>query len=309
MKNNPAHAPKPHILTPPLRPRELEDGLNYYLYHPLSWRLALLCAKTPLTPNMVSIIGAGCVVVAAYAYVQVGWPWFALLGMALHMAWHVVDGADGDLARITGKASPIGELVDGICDYTSHIVLYLTLGWLMARDLPKDLDGGWVWASWILVVLAGASHIAQANHVEVQRRSYQWWVYSKSWLGLSHGKDNSAARQGFFGGIAAFYLGIAAGMDAGAKRLDAAVLVLQDDGAGLEKLRNAICAHMPPLFRLQRILGPNPRAIILGISMLLGSPLWYFLYQTVVLNLLLVVSVRRHNAAADNMMRDALLME
>jgi phosphatidylglycerophosphate synthase len=281
-----------------MRPRELEDGLNFYLYHPLAWRLAMLLAKTPLTPNMVSVIGGGCVVAAAYAYTQGGGVWFALLGMALHTAWHVVDGADGDLARITGKASPIGELVDGLCDYVSHIVLYLALGWLMARDL----FGGWAWASWILVVLAGASHIAQANHVEVQRRSYQWWVYGKSWLGLSHGKDNSAARQGFFGAIAAFYLGVAAGMDAGAKRLDAAILALQDDVAGLEKLRARLRAHMPPLFRLQRILGPNPRALILGVSMLLGGPIWYFLYQTIVLNLLLVVSVQRHNAAAEGML-------
>jgi phosphatidylglycerophosphate synthase len=35
----------------------------------------------------------------------------------LHMGWHVLDGADGDLARMTGRASPQGELFDGICDY------------------------------------------------------------------------------------------------------------------------------------------------------------------------------------------------
>ena len=46
------------------------------------------------------------------------------------------------------------------------------------------------------------------------------------------------------------------------------------------------------------VLGPNPRAVILGLSMFAGSPLWYFLYQSLVLNGLLVLSVRRHNAAA-----------
>ena len=32
--------------------------------------------------------------------------------------------------------------------------------------------------------------------------------------------------------------------------------------------------------------------------MLFGSPLWYFVYQTVVLNVLLVLAVRREDAAA-----------
>ena len=32
-----------------------------------------------------------------------------------------------DLARLTGKASPTGELVDGVCDYSAHVVLYVVL--------------------------------------------------------------------------------------------------------------------------------------------------------------------------------------
>ena len=131
----------------PQRPRELQDPLNYYLYHPLAWRLASLLAKTPLTPNMVSVIGAFCVVGAAWSYAQPGFPESALLGLALHLTWHVVDGADGDLARLTGRASPIGEMVDGLCDYLSHAVLYLTLGWLLHFTMD--------WAAWMWMLLAG----------------------------------------------------------------------------------------------------------------------------------------------------------
>ena len=48
----------------PMRPRELQDPLNHYLYHPLAWQLARKLAPTPLTPNMVSIFGGLCVVAA-----------------------------------------------------------------------------------------------------------------------------------------------------------------------------------------------------------------------------------------------------
>jgi len=70
----------------PHRPRELQDALNHYFYHPLAWQLARGLARTPATPNMVSIFGGLMVVAAAVAYAQPWAPWSALLGMALHMS-------------------------------------------------------------------------------------------------------------------------------------------------------------------------------------------------------------------------------
>lgn len=273
----------------PVRARELQDPLNHYLYHPLAWQLARRLAHTPLTPNMVSVIGALCVIGAAVAYAQPGWPGPALLGLVLHMTWHVVDGADGDLARITGKSSPTGELVDGLCDYLSHIVLYFVLGWLL------DLQMGWT--AWLFMVPAGLSHIVQSNHVEVQRRQYQWWVYGTPWL-RNTAKGDAATGKGGLGAIVAAYLELASGMTPHALRIDAAVEAAKDDPARREQIRAAVRAEAPPLLLMCKFLGPNPRALVLGASMLLGSPIWYFLYQAVVLNLLLVVSVKMHNAAA-----------
>jgi hypothetical protein len=279
----------------PQRPRELQDALNHYLYHPLAWQLARLLAKTPLTPNMVSVIGGGCVVAAAVAYAQPGWPGAALAGMLLHMTWHVVDGADGDLARLTGRSSPIGEMVDGLCDYTSHIVLYLVLGWLLAHGMapeswPTAHPYAWMWA-------AGLSHIVQSNHVEVQRRQYQWWVLGTPWLRTSR-DQNAATRRGFTGWLVGLYLGLAAGLTPHAKVIDAAVAASEGDPARREAIRAAARAEVGPLLALCKVLGPNPRAIVLGLAMLAGSPLWYFLYQSLVLNALLVVSVVAHNRAA-----------
>lgn len=276
----------------PVRPRELQDPLNHYFYHPLAWQLAKLLAKTPATPNMVSVFGGLLVVAAGIAYAQPGslvYPWSALLGLALHMSWHVVDGADGDLARITGRASPIGEMVDGICDYSSHIVVYFILGWLL------QLQIGWV--SWPIMVAAGLSHIVQSNHVEVQRRSYQWWIYGVPWLKTTHASQDAPTRGSGLGTLAAAYLRLAAGVTPHSGAIDTAVEEAQQDPERLAAIRNAIRSEMPPLMLLWKFLGPNPRAIVLGISMLAGSPLWYFIYQAVVLNILLAVSVSAHNAA------------
>ncbi len=278
----------------PMRPRELQDPLNYYLYHPLAWQFARLLARTPITPNMVSVLGAGCVVAAGLAYTQLTWPVSAALGMALHMTWHVVDGADGDLARLTGRSSPIGEMVDGLCDYLSHIVVYLMLAALLAAS-GGPVSGG---LAWVLVVGAGISHAVQSNHVEVQRRQYQWWVYGTPWLRNSHAQEGSATAQSWAGKLVSGYIAVASGMTPEALRIDAAVQAAHGDKARLAEIAAAVRAEAPPLLLLCKILGPNPRAIVLGLSMFAGSPLWYMLYQAFALNLLLAVSVRAHNAAA-----------
>lgn len=274
---------------PPKRPRELQDPLNLYLYHPLAWQLARALARTPVTPNMVSVFGGVMVVAAGVVYAGLSWPVSALLGLALHMGWHVVDGADGDLARITGKSSPTGELVDGICDYASHIVLYFILAFILQAMI------GWI--AWPVMVVAGVSHAAQSNHVEVQRRQYQWWVYGTPWLRQTHQAVEGVARSGFFR-FFEVYLNFANGLTPHALKVDAAVEAAKGDPARLAAIRAAVEAEAPPLLRLCKVLGPNPRALVLGASMLAGSPLWYFIYQAVVLNGLMVLSVRKHNAAA-----------
>lgn len=280
----------------------MQDPLNHYLYHPLAWQLARRLAHTPLTPNMVSVIGGLCVVAAGFCYWALGWWWTswtmgAALGMALHMAWHVVDGADGDLARITGKSSPLGELVDGICDYASHIVLYVLLAFVLTRTLGP----GWAWF-WTLT--AGASHIVQSNFVEVQRRFYQYWTYGVPWLNNS--AQNDAAlfkeRRGLswiLRGFVLGYLRLASGMSPWALKVDGAITAaMKDDPARLAQVRSEVQREQRPLLLLLKFLGPNPRAIVLGIGMIAGSPLYYFIYQSIVLNLLLVVAVVLHNAAA-----------
>ena len=280
----------------PRRPREMQDWLNHYIYHPLAWQLAKRLARTPLTPNMVSVIGGLCVVAAAFAYWGLPWPVGAAVGMALHMSWHVVDGADGDLARITGKSSPLGEMVDGLCDYLSHIVLYVVL----AQILGQSLGTGTAWA-WTLA--AGLSHIVQSNHVEVQRRFYQYWMYAVPFLHHSRGAQGDAFREkrGFsrlLGFVADIYLRLASGLTPHAERIDRAVTAALSSPQQLAAIRAEVTRENRPLLLLLKFLGPNPRAIVLGIAMFAGSPLYYFIYQAIVLNVLLVVSVQLHNRAA-----------
>jgi hypothetical protein len=73
--------------------------------------------------------------------------------------------------------------------------------------------------------------------------------------------------------------------------------------ARLAVIRDAVRAEAPPLLAMCKLLGPNPRAVVLGLAMIgaglsgLG-PFYYFIYQAIVLNVLMAASVAMHNAAA-----------
>ncbi|GHC97553.1 CDP-alcohol phosphatidyltransferase family protein [Novosphingobium pokkalii] len=275
----------------PLRPAELQDWLNSRIYHPLSWRMAWALAPTPITPNMVSVFGAVMVVVAGVIYCQPGWPWTALLGLVLHMGWHVVDGADGDLARLTKRSGPNGEMVDGLCDYGSHTVVYLMLGWWLQQHVSA-------WC-WIAVVGAGLSRIVQANHYEVQRRQYQWWAYGNPWL-----RQDDVPITGPGTALARLYLLLGRALAPGGAEVDAAYDRLVADPAQTEAARSIARAHAGDLLPKWRILGANSRTILLGLAMLAGSPLYYFLFEAIALNAVLLASITHAAGAAARLRND-----
>ncbi|MCB2089788.1 MAG: CDP-alcohol phosphatidyltransferase family protein [Sphingomonadaceae bacterium] len=257
----------------------MQNPLDRVLYHPLAARLARMLAKTPVTPNMVSVASGMMVVLAGIAYVQPGWPGTALAGLALHMSWHVLDGADGDLARLTGRSSPTGEIIDGIADYASHFILYTML---IVSVIPV---AGWI--APVLGVAAGLSRIVQASFHEAQRRQYLCWAYDVPWLRTR----NAASSR--LGALGAAYLSVAGWLAPGDAAIDRALA----DPDQREALREKLIALGPAPFAGSSLLGANYRTIALGLSMLAGSPLWYFLYEATALNLVLAQGVWRSRRA------------
>lgn len=272
--NQPASSPA--LPERPSRPAELEDWLNARLYHPLSWRLARALVPTRITPDMVSAAGAGAIILAAAAYAELAWPWSIALGLLLHMGWHVLDGADGDLARLTGRSSPHGELVDGICDYLGHIVLYVTMGFIASAQI-----GDW---GWTLMWAAGASRVAQQAHYEGARRQYQLAVYGTPWMASS-----DSAGTGRRHPFVAYYLWLTGWI----VPHGAAMLEAVRDPARREPLRAAMRERAGAWLGPISPLSSNYRTLAIGAAMLAGRPQWYFLFEVLVLGGVLVASLAR----------------
>ncbi len=274
------------------RPRELQDPLNFYFYHPLARRLALLLRPTGISPNLVSVMSALCLCAAAACFVGLAWPANALAGLGFMLLWHVVDGADGDLARMTGKASPTGELVDGLCDYFGNIVLYFAFAFQ-----ADDLWGAW---AWILAVAAGASHLVQTNHAETQRRLYLARAYGVPWLRTARAEQDALFSRGswftrWFGFLAVAYLWLSELMVPAANPIDGALARASGDPAETERLRALVRRAYAPTMFLPKLLGSNPKTFLIAGAVLLGSPVWFFLAMIGPVNLILIVSIIHHN--------------
>jgi phosphatidylglycerophosphate synthase len=260
------------------KPRELQGFLNRTIYHPLAHLLARALVPTPVTPNMVSILGALMVMTAAVLYARVGTPAAIALGFLLHCLWHVVDGADGALARMSGRASPSGEIVDGLCDYAGHAVLYTLLG--------ASMDDRIGWVAWPIVVLAGVSRAVQSVFAESQRRTYQWWAYDVPWL-----QTAKSGGEGIGVKLSALYLWAWHKMSGPTQVVNALVASAAADPPERRRIAQIAREEGRKLLPAAAVLGANPRTIMLGLSMLAGTPLWFFLIEIVVLNVVLVLAI------------------
>lgn len=260
------------------RPPELEDFLNAQVFHPLAWRLALSLRDTIVTPNQVSIFGGLIVVAAAWLYVGADALPLTVFAFLLHLSWHVFDGADGDLARMTGRSSRNGEIVDGICDYVSHIVLYVGLAWVLAGQIGPS---GWYWAA-----AAGGARIIQAVFYENQRRQYQFWVYDSEWLRVSAvPSDTRGSLIDFVGRI---YALAGAWLTPLGTKIDP--LISEADDVDKAKLRELIKAEYTSVLRTITPLNANYRTVAIGLAMLSGSPFYAFVFEAVALSVWLVWS-------------------
>jgi hypothetical protein len=273
----------------PSRPRELEDPLNLFVYHPLAARLARLLVPTGITPNMVSVGSALCLLAATWSFVALAPPANWSVGLGFMLLWHVVDGADGDLARMTARTSATGELVDGVCDIFGNVVMYFAFAfWL------DDMMGGWAWA---LAWSAGGSHVLQLNHSETQRRLYQWRIYGKPWLGMAAESGDAVFRREtwfsrWFSFWAVGYVWLSKRMTGKTSPIDEALAAAGPEAS--ERIRAIVRRHAGLSLLLEKTLGGNPKTFIIAASVALGGPTLYFMTTLLPLNLILLVSLVHH---------------
>ncbi len=262
---------------PVARTSEIEELTNLYVIHPISSRLALLLARLHVSANAVSFAGMACGIIAGISYYHYQRPIFTIIGFFLMVMWHVMDGADGQLARLTHSQSELGKILDGICDYVTFTAVYAGLALTLSRQL-----GDWVWA---VVIVAGACHAVQAAAYEVQRQDYNFWGRGQKSAelldpSLSAGHAAASPVQRVADRLHRIYARVqllAAGIDPASRQALAAALRLQPEhDAAIRRRYREVFA---PTVRRWSVMSANYRTLGIFIFSLLQLPLFYFYFE------------------------------
>jgi hypothetical protein len=181
-------------------------------------------------------------------------------------------------------------MVDGMCDYLSHALIYLFLAIHLAEWI-----GSW---AYVLGWGAGLSRVAQSNHGESQRRIYLWRAYGVPWIKQSRSDgDARFQRKTLLTRLSGAYVWLADRLSPASPTLDRAAEQAAHDPAERARFTRLCRRTFKTPLLIQTYLGSNPRTLLLALSMALGSPLWFFLTEVTLMNLALWISIRRQHSA------------
>ena len=95
---------------------------------PLSTRLSRYLVRSSITPNQISLFCFGLSALAAALFAVGGYFWLAL-GAVLAQVASIVDGCDGEVARLTFRESSFGGWFDAVLDRYADAFLLFGLTW------------------------------------------------------------------------------------------------------------------------------------------------------------------------------------
>jgi phosphatidylglycerophosphate synthase len=145
-------------LSATLKSAETEDWLDLHVIRPFCYYLAVFFAKFNIHPNTVTIwsmvIGAASAIFFGCGsfYYSGGWGLaMNIIAIVLLMIADIFDCTDGQLARLTGKKSRLGRILDGVAGFAWFIPIYhalvyrfylhheLEFSWLGISDTPQNV--------------------------------------------------------------------------------------------------------------------------------------------------------------------------
>lgn len=286
-----------------LKSWDIENFLDRYFYRPIAFRIALLLKSTPVTPNAVTIFSIFVGVAACLLFYPDNQLLINLIGFALLVFANTLDCVDGQLARITGKKSQIGRILDGMTGDIWFLTFYLvmTFRWI-------HFGGASYWV-FIITVLSALSHLYQAGMVDYYKTLHLHF--------LSGGKDSEFENTGaiqkkseelswkkdfiqkLFLKLYFYYTRNQEMYTPGLKKLISKLEEKHPEGYP-EELIAGFRAKSLRLMPSLDAMTFNARSVVMLVTLLLNVEWLYFAIEILVLNPLLFVTIYRHEKMCRN---------
>jgi hypothetical protein len=273
---------------------DTEEFIDIHFYRPAGYFWAVFFRKLGVSPNGVTVMAIFLGVAAGVCFYSSNLA-VNVLGMFLLVWANMYDSADGQLARMTGKTSPFGRMLDGFCGDAWFFTIYaaiclrMTPGW-----------GAWIW---LLGAAAGYSHTRQAALADYYRNVHLLFLKGKEGSELS---DSEALKKEFqqlswkkdfilkLGNL--LYTNYTQGQEKQTPRLRQMLAAIRDNcrGEAPEWFRQSFREKSLPLMKYANMLSFNTRVIALFASLFLQQPWLYFAFEITALNVMLACMAAAH---------------
>ena len=274
-----------------MKSEDTEEWLDVYFTRPIGLVFALFWNKLNVHPNVITILSIFLGVGAGYMFYHTDLM-HNICGVLLLMFANFCDSTDGQMARLTGKKTLIGRMLDGFSGDLWFVAIYLGV---VFRLWNQNIPGTEVqWGIWglALCALAGLKcHSDQSSMADYYRQIHLYFLLGKEGSELDNYKQQRAIYESLPKGKLLdriFYFNYANYCKSQERRTPefqkffATVKAKWPDAAKMpQTLRDEFRAGSLPLMKFTNLLTFNSRAIIIYATCLLNCPwVWPLLEVT-----------------------------
>jgi phosphatidylglycerophosphate synthase len=146
------------------------DGLFARTNRRISIPISRKLVRYTITPNMVTLFTLGVSFLAGVFFARGGY-WNTVLGALLSVWASILDGCDGEVARLKLQVSKFGCWLETICDYLYYLFIFVGMSIGLTRS--RGTEAYLVWGGFLLVgavasflVVGSARHRFASSHPE-----------------------------------------------------------------------------------------------------------------------------------------------
>lgn len=287
---------------------DTEEFLDIYFNRPIGYVWALFFKKLKVHPNVVTILS---IILGVSAGVMFYYPDMkhTVIGIFLLIWANHYDSADGQLARLTGQKTQWGRMLDGLAGDLWFITIYTAICLrLTNQPMPFNIGDGMHWGIliWLLGAFAGIlCHSKQTTLSDYYRNIHLYFVKGRTGSELDNFKQQRELfyslpwKGNFWWKLFLYsygnYTRQQERMTPNFQKFYALVQNKYEDMMP-SALRCEFRSYSKPLMKYTNILTFNTRAIVLYISLLIGEPWLYFVFEIIVMTSLFVYMRHRHEA-------------
>ena len=277
---------------------DTEEWLDVHFTRPIGLAFALLWNKFDVHPNVITILsiflglGAGWM----FHYTDL---WSNVCGVLLLMFANFCDSTDGQMARLTGKKTLIGRMLDGFSGDLWFFAIYLGIVFrLWSQNIPfTDIQWG-IWG-FLLCALAGFGfHSKQSSLADYYRQIHLFFLLGKEGSELDNYQQQRQIYENLPKGdllARTFYYNYANYCKSQEQRTPHFQrFFAQWKQQPSETVRQQLLAGSRPLMKYTNLLTFNARAITIYVTCLLDCPWVYPLVELTVFQAMYVYMHRTH---------------